>query len=132
MPEGRQKLLGSSLPAVSMRCLYAAAAQGWKGTSFRSAAMLIRYLSPGTSHIPDRSGLPSGNRGAFAERSTLPSLVRGAPGFLVFNHWADNGVDIQSRLINAMALQRGILYKDAFSDGDYTPAGLEGRVQQCP
>src|ERR1700688_18202 len=89
IPEGRQKLLGSSFPALSMRFLYSASAQGWKGTSLRSAAMLIRYLSPGTSHIPDRSGLPSGSFGAGADSSALPSFVRGIPGIGCFGHCAE-------------------------------------------
>src|ERR1700728_1767075 len=88
IPDGRQKLLGSSLPLESMRCLYSAAAHGWKGTSFRSAAILIRYLRPGTSQIPPRSGLPSGNRGAGPDRSGLPSLVRGIPGVGWLSHCA--------------------------------------------
>src|SRR5215469_720649 len=77
--EGRHRLLGSSLPRLSIRFLYSAAAHGWNGTSFRSAAMLIRYFSPGSIHTPDRSGLPSGLRGAGAVRFAEPSLLRGIP-----------------------------------------------------
>src|SRR5580692_5887924 len=101
MPDGKQKLLGSSFPFVSMRSLYAASAQGWNGTSLRSAAILIRYLSPGTSQIPPRSGLPSANRGAGAERSALPSFVRGIPGVRRCNHCARAGHGITDRIARA-------------------------------
>src|SRR5580693_7490256 len=121
MPEGRQKLLGSSFPAVSMRCLYTSAAQGWKGTSFRSAAMLIRYFRPGTSQTPPKSGVPSGNRGALAERSALPSFVRGTPALGTFSHCAETGMHVQSWTANAIRLQRDSLSNEIVSDGDYTP-----------
>src|SRR5215471_18009879 len=42
-----------------------------------------------TCQTPDRSGLPSDARGARALRSTLPSLVRGAPGVGWFSHCAE-------------------------------------------
>src|SRR5262245_8065415 len=72
------------------------------GTSsgFRSAAMLFRYLGGipvfagpgfGIHHIPDRSGLPSGTRGAGAAKLGLPSAVRGMFKCLTFSHWARAG-----------------------------------------
>jgi len=39
-------------------------------------------------HTPDRSTLPSGPRGAGADRFALPSLVRGIPGSRLFSHCA--------------------------------------------
>src|ERR1700722_6082246 len=80
MFRGRHCALGSSLLSVSLRRLYSAAAQDWKGTSsgFRSAAMLIMYfVTP--IHKPVRSGFPSGLRGAGEVRSGLPSAVLGVP-----------------------------------------------------
>src|SRR5580658_6248315 len=106
MPDGRQKLLGSSFPAVSMRSLYAAAAHGWNGTSLRSAAILIRYLRPGTSQMPPKSGLPSGSLGAGAARSALPSFVRGMPGVLLFNHCAEAAAGIRDRTATAAKARR--------------------------
>src|SRR5437588_9501921 len=78
---GRHRALGSSLLSVSLRRLYSTAAQGWKGTSsgFMSAAMLIMYLVELPIQIPVRLGLPSALRGAAADRSALPSGVRGGP-----------------------------------------------------
>src|SRR5580700_2615408 len=76
-PEGRQKLLGSSLPSVSTRLLYSASAQGWNGTSFRSAATLIRYFRPGSIQMPERSGVPSASFGAAAARFGFPLGRRG-------------------------------------------------------
>src|SRR2546428_8824434 len=73
------------------------------GTSsgFRSEAMLFRYFGGtpvfagprfGIHHNPDRSGLPSGERGAGAERLGLPSAVRGTLACLTFSHCAKAGV----------------------------------------
>src|SRR2546428_12405195 len=72
------------------------------GTSsgFRSEAMLFRYFGGtpvlagprfGIYHIPDRSGLPSGARGAGADRLGLPSVVRGMFVCLTFSHCARAG-----------------------------------------
>src|SRR2546425_9321159 len=73
------------------------------GTSsgFRSEAMLFRYFGGtpvfagprfGIHHKPDRSGLPSGDGGAGAERLGLPSAVRGTFACLTFSHCAKAGV----------------------------------------
>src|SRR5947199_7181388 len=73
------------------------------GTSsgFRSEAMLFRYFGGtpvlagprfGIHHNPDRSGLPSGDRGAGRERLGLPSAVRGTFACLTFSHCAKAGV----------------------------------------
>src|SRR5213594_3786176 len=43
-------------------------------------------------HKPDKSGLPSGVRGAGAARFGLPSSLRGMPGVGCFNHCAPSGV----------------------------------------
>src|SRR5437773_5406182 len=63
--------------------------------------MLFRYFGGrpvfagpgfGIHHNPDRSGLPSGDRGAGAERLGLPSAVRGTSACLTFSHCAKAGV----------------------------------------
>src|SRR5262245_43252813 len=67
------------------------------GTSsgFRSEAMLFRYFGGtpvfagpgfGIHHRPDKSGLPSGVRGAGADRLGLPSAVLGMLVCLTFSH----------------------------------------------
>src|SRR5438128_10678095 len=84
-----------------------ALAQGWNGMSsgFRSAARFRIHLLAAGSQIPDRSGLPSGNRGAAAERFGFPSAVRGIAGAGTFDHCAPAGAHI-SRTI---AVERTIL-----------------------
>src|SRR5256885_16819833 len=57
-------------------------------SGFRSAAILREYFGEILSHRPERSGLPSGARGAGAARFGLPSGVRGIPGVGGFNHYA--------------------------------------------
>ena len=42
---------------------------------------------------PDKSGLPFAIRGVGADRSTFPSVVRGAPGVASFSHCAATGTD---------------------------------------
>src|ERR1700730_4677082 len=88
---GRQRALGSSLLSVSLRRLYSTAAQAWKGTSsgFMSAAMLIMYLVELPIQIPVKLGLPSARRGAAAERSALPSAVRGVSLVGYLSHCAE-------------------------------------------
>ena len=48
------------------------------------------YLPEFRAQNPDRSGLPSGVRGAGAVRIGLPSAVRGIPG-VGLSHWAATG-----------------------------------------
>src|SRR5881396_1271554 len=103
-PVGRQRVWGKSLErSTTPRLLNNVAAQGCMGTSsgFRSEAMLFRYFGGtpvfagpgfGIHHNPDRSGLPSGDRGAGAERLGLPSAVRGTFVCLTFSHCAKAGV----------------------------------------
>src|SRR2546426_3670065 len=74
-PRGRQFAGGSSPECEpSARSSTSALAQGINGTSpgLRSAAMSRMYLAPPDSQTPDRSGWPSGDRGAGAERLGLP------------------------------------------------------------
>src|SRR5689334_22125229 len=52
--------------------------------------MSCRYL-PFICQMPPSSGLPSGPRGAGAERFGRPSAVRGIPGVVILNHCADTG-----------------------------------------
>src|SRR5437868_6878749 len=100
-PGGRQRVYGKSLDRSAPRCLNNAAAQGCRGTSsgFRSAAMLFRYFGgtpvlaapiAGIHQIPDRSGFPSGPRGAGAARFGL--------GFLTFSHCATAGAGDTDRI----------------------------------
>src|SRR5689334_19411389 len=56
--------------------------------------MLARYLPVAATQIPLRSDVPSGVRGAGAERFGLPSLVRGIPGVGTCTHWAAAGMVI--------------------------------------
>jgi hypothetical protein len=42
-------------------------------------------------HKPERSGVPSGVRGAGADRFGLPSAVRGIPRVGCVNHCAESG-----------------------------------------
>src|SRR5207249_5797014 len=53
--------------------------------------MLRAYFGEILSHRPERSGLPSGVRGAGAVRFGLPSGVRGIPGVGCFSHCAVSG-----------------------------------------
>src|SRR5271170_107273 len=74
-PCGRQFASGSSLEwEPSVRWSYRALAQGWKGTSpgFRSTAISRTYRLALGSQMPERSGWPSGLRGAGAERLAFP------------------------------------------------------------
>src|SRR2546428_8418460 len=80
-PRGRQFAGGSSPECEpSARWSTSALAQGINGTSpgLRSAAMSRMYLAVPDSQTPDRSGWPSGDCGAGAERLGLPS---GPPEF---------------------------------------------------
>src|ERR1700688_3168823 len=82
-PGGRQFAVDSSPECdPSARSSASALAQGWNGTSpgLRSTARLTTYLLPLGSQIPDRSGCPSGDRGAGAERFGLPFGKRGIAG----------------------------------------------------
>src|ERR1700730_2787838 len=103
-PWGRQFASGSSREwAPSMRESNSALAHGWNGTSsgLRSAAMFLTYLAPSGSQIPDRSGLPSADRGRGAERFAVPSAVRGTPVRGILVHCADNDVDIKNKANSA-------------------------------
>src|SRR5258708_29768197 len=87
-PCGRQFASDSSAEwAPVARSLKTFSAQGWKGTSFRSAARSRMYLRPG-SQTPERFGLPSAVLGTGAERFGWPSAVRGMPGAFWLSHWA--------------------------------------------
>src|SRR5580765_8333648 len=90
-PWGRQLASGSSRHfAPDARTSYSAFAHGWKGTgSFRSLARSRMYPSVGF-HTPERSGLPSGSRGAGAAMLTLPSGIRGTDERGMFAHCAES------------------------------------------
>src|SRR5579863_1659992 len=124
MMEGRQKLLGSSLPRVSTRRLYSVSAQGWKGTSpgFKSAAMLIRYLSPGTCQIPERSGWPLAFLGTGAARSALPLAVRGIPAVGKFSHCAGAS---DAAIVAAQAIQKILMSDNSLSGRLYFAGAME-------
>src|SRR5262245_3918491 len=113
-PCGRQLASGSSFQCTpAARSSYTAFAQGWKGTSsFRSFARFRRYPVGGLQ-MPERSGLPSGSRGAGAERFGLPSAVRGTDEAGTFVHCA-NAVAVESARITNV-------------DKVFTSASLENR-----
>ena len=76
-------------------------AQGWYGmlSTCRFAAKfagLPSYVFSGLQ-IPDRSGLPFGNRGGGAERSGLPSDVCGSLAGGTFTHCASRGAHTRTR-----------------------------------
>jgi hypothetical protein len=54
--------------------------------------MLNRYDGPAPDQMPDKSGLPSGVRGAGADRFGLPSGSRGIPGVGKLSHCAKTAV----------------------------------------
>src|SRR5688572_24266203 len=54
--------------------------------------MLRAYFGENFVHRPDRSGFPSGPRGAGAVRFGLPSAVRGMPGVFRSSHWASTEI----------------------------------------
>src|SRR6185295_19197034 len=66
-----------------------------------------RFGSP-VIHIPERSGLPSANRGVGAVMFTLPSAFRGTPALGYLIHWAAREVDTRSvpRMTNAARRRR--------------------------
>src|SRR5262245_37491 len=61
--------------------------------SFKSFARSLRYPNGGFQ-TPERSGLPSGNRGAGADRFGLPSGVRGIAAGRTFVHCANAGMHV--------------------------------------
>src|SRR5437016_14042879 len=71
--------------------------------------MLTAYLLPLGSQIPDRSGWPSGNRGAGAERFGLPSGARGIAGAGTFTHCACAGAQIRTRIAMDWAIPSTLL-----------------------
>src|ERR1700674_4352685 len=111
-PGGKQFALGSS-PSCdpSARSAASALAQGWYGMSsaLRSAARFTAYLLPLGSQIPDRSGWPSGVRGAGADRFGLPSGPRGIERAGTFTHCAYPGVQIKSRIATDAAIPSELL-----------------------
>src|ERR1041385_8832265 len=89
-PCGRQLASGSSRHfAPDARMSYSAFAHGWNGTVSFESFIRSRTYPSGGFHTPDRSGLPSGRRGAGAERLILPSGVRGTFERGTFCHCAD-------------------------------------------
>src|ERR1051326_5116226 len=79
-PCGRQFAVGSSFSwDPSTRWSARVLAHGWYGISpgLRSAPRFWVYLPPLGSQMPERSGCPSGKRGAGAERFGLPLAPRG-------------------------------------------------------
>src|SRR5438093_1943194 len=88
-PRGRQFAGGSSPECEpSARSSTSALAQGINGTSpdLRSAAISTMYLALPDSQTPDRSGWPSGDRGAGAERLALRPAPFGIPGSGLSSH----------------------------------------------
>src|ERR1700687_2066120 len=59
------------------------------------------YLAPPDSQTPDRSGWPSADRGAGAERLGLPSGPFGIPPAGTFTHWPYTGAQTSTTMPNA-------------------------------
>src|SRR5690242_13140193 len=92
-PRGMQCTLGSR-PCCTLRFFTRSAAHGWYGTGpLSEAAILMNSGEIGVSldfapqlalvthpYMPERSGLPSAERGVGAARLGLPSGVRGTFG----------------------------------------------------
>src|SRR5262245_40392502 len=99
-PSGRQFVSGSSRQCnPAARSSKIALADGWNGTgSFRSFVRSLKYPIGGFQ-TPEKSGLPSGKRGAGADRSGLPSVVRGIAlaGTLLHHGWANSGCDSRDK-----------------------------------
>src|SRR5437867_1309797 len=70
-------------------------------STFRLAAKFCGWPSYVFSglQIPDRSGLPSGNRGAGADRFGAPSVVRGTLAAGTFVHCACRGSHTRTRTV---------------------------------
>ena len=83
-PRGRQAMLMPSLLKFSLRSRTNESTQPCTG--FRSARTVRDILV----HRPEKSGLPSGIRGAGAAKSGLPSAVRGMPRVGSLNHCAES------------------------------------------
>src|SRR5580765_178796 len=100
-PCGRQLASGSSRHfAPEARTSYSVFAHGWNGTgSFRSFAMSRMYPSGGFQ-TPERSGLPSGSRGAGADMFGLPSVVRGMVERGTLLHCAETGAPSTMTIAN--------------------------------
>src|SRR5579863_10283695 len=56
------------------------------------------YLAPPDSQTPDKSGWPSADRGAGAERLGLPSGPFGIPPAGTFTHWPWTGAQISTTM----------------------------------
>src|SRR5262249_7793045 len=56
------------------------------------------YLAPPDSHTPDKSGWPSADLGAGAERLGLPSGPFGIPPAGTFTHWPYTGAQISTTM----------------------------------
>src|SRR5262245_29538651 len=94
---GKHLTCGSSFAFFDQRSLTSAASQGWYGNPPGSSTPMLTIRRDvvasrgfgGTSgrrgstsslvQIPDKSGLPSAVRGAGADMSTPPSVLRGTP-----------------------------------------------------
>src|SRR5689334_10988021 len=63
----------------------------------------LAQLKLSVSQMPDKSGLPSGARGAGAERFGFPSAVLGRPAVGYFRYWAATAADQLSAEVAAIA-----------------------------
>lgn len=84
-----------------IRSLLSASAHGWIGNSpaLKSAARSAYFLlTSSPNQIPDRSGFPSGLRGAGARRFGLPSLVFGILAG-TFNHCPDKVRGLMAKIV---------------------------------
>src|ERR1022692_2231927 len=89
---------------------------GLRSPTLRTA-ILPTAVSTAVYHSPDKSGLPSGVRGAGAVRFGLPSAVRGMPGVGCCTHCAASGVTSAVKTVAAAKIFIG----PKPPCGNYTP-----------
>src|SRR5206468_12502717 len=85
--------------------------------------MLRAYFGEILFHRPERSGLPSGVRGAGAARFGLLSAVRGMPGVGCVSHCAAAGVDSAVSSIAKATVFMAYLLRQTMSRGLVWPVG---------
>src|SRR5215471_20118510 len=84
--------------------------------------MLRAYLGEIRFQRPERSGWPSGARGAGAARFGLPSGVRGTPGVGRFSHCAAKGA---ANAPASAAMRQAFIVATSFQATIYTPISFQ-------
>ena len=98
MPDGRQKLLGSSFP----RCPCALCTRlgpGLEGDFLQVRRDIDQVFEPGDQPDSTQVRLAIGKSRRGRGRSALPSFVRGIPGVFIFSHCAEAAGIRDSRAI---------------------------------